>query len=57
VTPLLIPTKGPSCWKQFLAKEKHWKAGYSAMALAHCWEEATIVSAAFALPEHCPIQK
>jgi hypothetical protein len=36
----LIPTKSPSCWKQFLADEKHWKAGYSAMALAQCWEQA-----------------
>jgi len=36
----LIPTKGPSCWKQFLADEKHWKEGYSAMALAQCWEDA-----------------
>jgi uncharacterized protein DUF6946 len=40
VTHFLIPTKGPSCWKQFLADETHWKAGYSAMALAQCWEEA-----------------
>lgn len=37
---ILIPTKGPSCWKQFLADPKHWKAGYSAMSLAQCWEDA-----------------
>jgi hypothetical protein len=37
---ILIPTKGPGCWKQFLADPKHWKAGYSAMSLAQCWEAA-----------------
>jgi hypothetical protein len=37
---ILIPTKGPSCWKKFLADPKHWKAGYSAMSLAQCWEAA-----------------
>lgn len=28
-------------WKQLLAKpHKHWKTGYSAKALAYCWQEA-----------------
>jgi hypothetical protein len=36
----LIPTKGPGCWKQFLADPKHWKEEHSAMALAQCWEDA-----------------
>lgn len=38
---ILIPAKNPDDWKQFLAEpEKHWKVGYSARALAHCWQEA-----------------
>jgi hypothetical protein len=38
---IYVPTEGPNSWKTLLAEpEKHWKAGYSAMALAHCWEEA-----------------
>lgn len=36
-----IPTRGPEDWQQLLAEpEKHWKTGYSARALAHCWEAA-----------------
>jgi len=36
-----IPSKGPDSWKEFLAEpDKHWKIGYSARSLAHCWEEA-----------------
>lgn len=34
-------TTGPDDWRQVLADpEKHWKTGYSAKALAYCWEEA-----------------
>ena len=36
---ICIPTQGPDDWKRLLAKEHHWKEGYSAMALARCWEE------------------
>lgn len=36
---ILSFTRGPEDWKQFLADpEKHWKKGYSARTLAHCWE-------------------
>jgi len=38
---IVRPTKGPEDWKQFLAEpDKQWKPGYSAHALAHCWEQA-----------------
>lgn len=33
-----VPTHNADDWKRFLARESHWKAGYSAMALAQCWE-------------------
>src|SRR5690348_11685117 len=36
---ILSFTTGPDDWKSLLADpEKHWKMGYSARALAHCWE-------------------
>jgi hypothetical protein len=36
-----IPCKCPESWKEFLAgPDKQWKKGYSARALAYCWEEA-----------------
>lgn len=36
-----IPTNGPENWKGLLAQpEKHWRTGFSAKALAHCWEDA-----------------
>jgi hypothetical protein len=36
---ILSFTTGPDDWKSLLADpEKHWKTGYSARALAHCWE-------------------
>lgn len=39
--PFLIPTSGPESWRGLLADpEKHWRTGYSARALAYCWEEA-----------------
>lgn len=38
---LFASTTGPHDWRSFLAKpEIHWKIGYSAHALAHCWEAA-----------------
>ena len=38
---ILIPTKSPEDWKAFLSEpDKQWKSGYSARALAYCWEEA-----------------
>lgn len=39
--PILVPTVGVQNWKQLLAQPvKHWKAGFSARALAHSWEAA-----------------
>ena len=38
---ILIPANGPTDWQQFLAEpSKHWKKGYSARTLAHCWHDA-----------------
>jgi len=35
------PTRSPEDWRQLLADPvKHWRTGYSAKALAHCWQEA-----------------
>jgi len=35
-----VPTTGPADWQPLLAEpEKHWKPGYSAYALATCWEK------------------
>lgn len=37
----LHPLNGPEEWRQLLAKpDRHWKTGYSAKALAYCWQEA-----------------
>lgn len=65
---VLLPSRGPDDWKQFLAQpDLHWKTGYSARTLAHSWERAktippevaAIMSEAFgrsdllfAVPEH-----
>jgi hypothetical protein len=36
-----IPTSGPQSWQALLADPlKHWRIGYSARTLAHCWEAA-----------------
>ena len=36
-----IPTTKPEDWQSLLAHpEKHWRKGYSARALAFCWQEA-----------------
>jgi hypothetical protein len=37
---IFIPTRSPEDWKSLLAEPKHWKTGYSAKALAYCWQEA-----------------
>ena len=38
---IFIPANKPEDWKSLLAKpNKHWKTGYSAKALAYCWQEA-----------------
>jgi hypothetical protein len=38
---ILVPSAGAEDWKRFLAEpEKHWRTGYSAKALASCWEAA-----------------
>ena len=38
---IYIPTQSPADWRRLLAQpEKHWREGYSAMALAECWERA-----------------
>jgi len=35
------PVTSPEEWQQLLAKpDKHWRLGYSAKALAYCWQEA-----------------
>jgi len=36
---IIIPSKGPKDWQALLAEpDKQWRAGYSAMELAECWE-------------------
>ena len=38
---ILSFTKGPQDWQRLLADpDKHWRTGYSARTLAHCWEAA-----------------
>jgi len=38
---ILIPAESSEDWKRLLAEpEKQWKKGYSARALANCWQEA-----------------
>ncbi len=38
---IFVPSRSATDWKPLLAQpERHWKAGYSAMALARAWEEA-----------------
>ena len=41
VGKIFIPAQKPKDWIPLLAKgKKHWKEGYSAWALAYCWQEA-----------------
>ena len=38
---IFIPANKPEDWISLLAEpDKHWKTGYSAKALAYCWQEA-----------------
>jgi hypothetical protein len=38
---VFIPTAGPDDWRRFLADPtKQWRTGFSAKALAYCWESA-----------------
>ena len=38
---VLIPATCAEDWRHLLADpEKHWKQGYSARTIAHCWQEA-----------------
>lgn len=37
--PRIFLTSGPDDWQELLADpRKHWRSGYSARTLAHCWE-------------------
>ena len=39
MTRIYLPSEGPAGWQRLLADPvKHWRAGYSAMTLANCWE-------------------
>jgi hypothetical protein len=39
---LYVPSVGVEDWSRLLAKPKlHWKTGYSARTLAHCWEASS----------------
>lgn len=41
MTRIYVPSAGPDSWREFLADpDLHWKTGYSARTLAHCWESA-----------------
>lgn len=41
VKRIYVPASGPGSWKQLLADpDKHWKMGYSARTLAHCWHDS-----------------
>lgn len=39
---IYVPATGPESWSGLLADPvKHWRTGYSARTLAHCWQAAT----------------
>ncbi|WP_228461800.1 DUF6946 family protein [Paracoccus liaowanqingii] len=41
MSKILVPTSGVSDWQRLLADpERHWRAGFSAMATARSWEAA-----------------
>ena len=40
MSKIFIPTNKPQDWRPLLAELKHWRRGYSARALAYCWQEA-----------------
>jgi hypothetical protein len=59
---IYIPTTRSKDWQRLLADpEKHWKPGYSAWELAHCWEAAksfpASLQAMFASSEIPALQK
>jgi len=38
---IFVPSNEPENWRSLLAEpDKHWRPGYSAMALAFCWQQA-----------------
>jgi hypothetical protein len=38
---IYVPASGPESWRALLADpEKQWRSGFSAKALAHCWQES-----------------
>ena len=38
---VFVPAESPEDWRRLLAEpDKHWRRGYSAHAIAHCWQEA-----------------
>ena len=38
---IYVPTQSVDDWKKLLADpDNHWRSGYSARALAHCWEDS-----------------
>ncbi len=40
-TAVYLPSEGPESWRWLLASpSRHWRHGYSAMALAYAWEQA-----------------
>lgn len=60
MSKILIPSTGPTSWKDMLAQpELQWKLGRSARTLAHCWEVsvgipgevAAIMAGGFGTPE------
>ena len=40
MSKIFIPANKPQDWRPLLADPKHWRRGYSARALAYCWQEA-----------------
>jgi hypothetical protein len=41
VTKIVVPTTSADDWQRLLAEpKKQWRSGYSAKALAHCWQGA-----------------
>ncbi len=39
-TRIYVPATSVHDWRRLLAQPHHWKAGYSAMAVARAWQEA-----------------
>ena len=61
INRIFIPTTSPEDWKALLAQpDKQWRTGYSAKALAHCWEEAQgfpkSVEQVFSKTSHSPFK-